>query len=404
MFRMSDAHLKDKDCGGPDDLCCSSGTSPHLQTIAEAPTQEIPCCGPSPGPRSSLFERPGYRLCSFVEIFIDTPAGPVPRVKTALENSDYRITISARAGIQRQRYKVSPGLYCVGSPDEDSPVLVTANYWLSFNALRKELSGIHAWILVLDTRGVNVWCAAGKGTFDTQEVVRQVNQTGLSHVVRRRELILPQLSAVGVSAKDVKKECGFKVTWGPIRTNDIKKFISSGMKADAAMRRVTFSMWERIVLVPVEVSQMLKPTIWILIGVFILSGIGTNVFSFNASWIRGGVAITAYAAGVLAGAIVAPALLPWIPGKAFSVKGAITGFIAGGCVVWMLWGKIERLESLSLILFSMAVSSYLTMNFTGATPYTSPSGVEKEMRRAIPLQAAALFIAAISWVMSAFIK
>ena len=372
--------------------------------ISESMPQEDACCGPSPEPRSSPFERPGYNLCFFVETFIDTPAGPVPKVKTFLENPDYGVTILARSGIHRSQYKVSPGLYGAGSPDKDSPVLVTANYRISFNALRKELSGIDAWILVLDTRGVNVWCAAGKGTFGTDEVVRQVKQSGLEKVVQHRKLVLPQLSATGISARQVRKECGFRVIWGPIRTSDVPEFLTSEMKADTAMRRVTFTIGERMVLAPVEVSQLLKPTLWMLLSIFILSGIGSNIYSFSAAWLRGLIAIAAYAASIFAGAIAAPTLLPWVPGKAFSIKGAITGLIAGGCVVWMLGETVGNLESLSLILFSIAISSYLAMNFTGATPYTSPSGVEKEMRKAIPLQAAALLIAAVLWVTAAFMN
>jgi hypothetical protein len=42
------------------------------------------------------------------------------------------------------------------------------------------------------------------------------------------------------------------------------------------------------------------------------------------------------------------------------------------------------------------------MNFTGSTPYTSPSGVEKEMRKAIPLQALAALIAVAAWVGAGF--
>jgi hypothetical protein len=52
---------------------------------------------------------------------------------------------------------------------------------------------------------------------------------------------------------------------------------------------------------------------------------------------------------------------------------------------------------------TVALSSYLAMNFTGSTPYTSPSGVEKEMRRAIPLQTAAAVLGLIIWVVSAFV-
>ena len=69
----------------------------------------------------------------------------------------------ARIGVNRQGHRVDPGLYAIGSPSGDSPVLVTANYTLSFDALRSVLSGISAYILVLDTKGINVWCAAGKG-------------------------------------------------------------------------------------------------------------------------------------------------------------------------------------------------------------------------------------------------
>lgn len=395
-------HSKNKECC-PEGLSCEGNTATGLQTISESMPQEDACCGFSPEPRSSPLERPGYNLCSFVEVFVDTPCGPVPKIKTFLEKSDHVITILARSGFQRSEYKVSPGLYCVGSPDQDSPVLVTANYRLSFNSLREALSAIDAWVLVLDTRGVNVWCAAGKGTFGTEEVSRQVKQTGLENVVQHRKLVLPQLSATGVFARQVKKECGFRVIWGPIRTSDIPEFLASGMKTDTVMRRVTFTIGERAVLVPVEVTQLHKPTLWVLLSIFVLSGIGPYVYSFSAAWYRGLHAISAYAAGIFAGAVLAPILLPWIPGKAFSLKGAITGFIAGGGVVWMLGERVQNLETVCLILFSMAISSYLAMNFTGATPYTSPSGVEKEMRKAIPFQIAALLVAAILWVTAAFI-
>ena len=68
------------------------------------------------------------------------------------------------------RYRVDPGLYSLGNPDSSSPVFVSANYRLSFNALRGSLKNSNCWILVLDTKGINVWCAAGKGTFGTEEL------------------------------------------------------------------------------------------------------------------------------------------------------------------------------------------------------------------------------------------
>ncbi|MBW1841718.1 MAG: hypothetical protein JRI75_07975, partial [Deltaproteobacteria bacterium] len=298
---------------------------------------------------------------------------------------------------------IAPGLYCVGNPGPDDPVLVTGNYKLSFDALRKELAMLDAWILVLDTKGVNVLCAAGKKTFSTQEVIRRVKMSGLDELVRHQELILPQLSATGVAAHLVKKGCGFKVVWGPVYTRDLKRFLEAGKKADSSMRRVTFSLTERLVLVPVELSFLPKPTLWVLMAVFILSGIGSNIFSFSMAWHRGVMAFTAYLAGIIAGAVAAPALLPWIPGRAFFLKGLQAGLIAGFGVVLMFWNRATGLEAFVLLLFTMAVSSYLAMNFTGSTPFTSPSGVEKEMRTGIPVQAGTVLIAVIAWITSAFI-
>ena len=89
-------------------------------------------------------------------------------------------------------HRRDPGLYLIGDPTPDSPVIVTANYTLSVDAVRAALAGIDCYLLVLDTKGINVWCAAGKGTFGTAELVRRIARTGLSEIVRHRTLILPQ--------------------------------------------------------------------------------------------------------------------------------------------------------------------------------------------------------------------
>lgn len=390
------------------ECCCAdsgnglSSIQTGLQSLEETIQSEV-CCGSPPGPQSSSLEKPGYQLLGFVDNFKDTPCGPVPRVKTKLERSDHLGTLIARLGIKRDQYKIAPGLYCVGNPDQNSPVLVTANYKLTFDTLRRELTSLDAWLLVLDTRGINVWCAAGKELFSTREVVDRVKQTGLNKVVSHNQLILPQLAATGVSAHQVKKASGFKVIWGPVRAEDIQRFIGADYHTDGAMRKVTFSIWERTVLTPVELSHLPKPTFWVLLAVFLLSGIGTTVFSLHDAWYRGLMAFTAYVAGILAGAVAAPILLPWIPGRAFALKGAITGVVVGLLVVVVFKSSLIRLETMALLLITVAISSYLAMNFTGSTPFTSPSGVEKEMRRAIPLQAGAVVVALVAWISAAFV-
>ena len=201
----------------------------------------------------SAHEKPGYALRSFVEKFIDTKIGPVPVIKTRLGRNDLFSTFYVRCGIRRYKYKVSPGLYAIGDPDEDSEVLVTANFKLTFDVLRKELDGINAWILVLDTKGINVWCAAGKGTFSTQELVKRITENHLDKIVRHKRVLVPQLGATGVSAFDLKKQSRFRVIYGPVRASDIRAFLKNGNKAEKQMRQVTFTMYERFILTPVEI-------------------------------------------------------------------------------------------------------------------------------------------------------
>jgi hypothetical protein len=273
--------------------CCEkpdgqpSGINIAPGPITESSPQDEVCCGSPPGPASYESEKPGYALLDFVEEFAETPVGPVPRVKTAFKWPDYAGTLRVRLGLNRDQYKIAPGLYCVGTPDSRAPVLVTANYKLTFDVLRKELTSISAWILVLDTRGINVWCAAGKDLFSTDEVVRRVKRAELEKVVTHKQLILPQLAATGVAAHHVKKESGFKVIWGPVRAKDIGSFLTNGLKAEKSMRQVTFSTRDRVVLIPVELAHLPKPSLWILLTAFLISGIGMHVFSFSAAWVRG---------------------------------------------------------------------------------------------------------------------
>lgn len=396
---MADKPVGPESCG--ETKACGCGPV-ELKAIDCQDSDDV-CCGARVADKAGPFERAGYRIWPFVETFESTEAGPVPKVKTVLDWKDIAGAVRVRIGIGRENYGLAPGLYGVGKPDADSPVLVTANYKLTFDYLRKELCGTGAWILVIDTRGINVWCAAGKGTFSTEEVIERVKHAGLDRVVRHNTLILPQLSATGVSARAVKKGCGFKVVWGPVRAADVKQFLENGMKADGRMRRVTFTLSERLVLTPVEISQLGNFTLLTLLILFILSGIGPGVFSASSAWTRGLVAVFAYFSGVVSGTVATPALLPWIPGKAFSVKGALSGLVFGVVTAVICRTEINFAAALGIVAFTAAISSFLAMNFTGATPFTSPSGVEKEMRKALPIQIGTALVCVPLWIASAFV-
>lgn len=311
------------------------------------------------------------------------PKAPV-EISTELTFKDRLGAWKARWGIDRY-YHVDPGLYFVGSPDDRSPVLVTANYKMSFDSLRKELKGISAWILVLETKGVNVWCAAGKGTFGTDELVGRIAKAGLPEVVAHKILILPQLGAAGVSAHEVAGRSGFKVVYGPVRAADILEFLKNGMKATKEMRTVRFSFTDRAVLTPVELVGAIKPTL-IVFGIMFLLNL-TGIFRFGAtdawSWLG----------AVLAGCVLTPILLPWIPGRAFSFKGWLIGLLWAACVIAINGGfqsmEYGFLTAAGYFLILSAVSAYAAMNFTGCSTYTSFSGVIREIKIAMPLMAVA---------------
>jgi hypothetical protein len=377
-------------------------TSQQNNSCCEA--SDEPCCGPPAGPPSSAYERPGYDLCGFVADFMETAVQMVPRVHTHLNWHDRLGTVNVRLGFGRNNYKIAPGLYAVGNPDSSSVVLVTANYKLSFDHLRRNLDKINAWILVIDTRGINVWCAAGKGTFGTREVIQRVQRVRLDRVVEHRQLILPQLGATGVNGQEVKKGCGFEVVWGPVAAMDLPAFLSTGRKADGTMRKVTFTLTERAILVPVELTLLRKYLLWTLLGIFLASGIGPNLFSISFALQRGLLAIGATVTGIVAGAVVVPILLPWLPGRTFAIKGSVVGLVLGLITTLSMVQNphISIMSALGLILVTTTLSSYLAMNFTGSTPFTSPSGVEKEMRKAIPLQLAAALVAVVIWVGAGF--
>ena len=334
--------------------------------------------------------------------FVQTPAGMVPRVRTRLLPSDRIGNILARCGFTRHNYKVVPGLYCVGKPTPESPVLVTCNYKLTFDAVRSELAGVNAWLLIVDTRGINVWCAAGKHLFSTNEVIMSVESARLTEVVTHRQLILPQLAATGVSAHKVGSGCGFKVIWSTVRARDIPAFLEAGNRAEPEMREVTFTLRERAELIPVEIFLLWKLLAWTLPAAFLISGIGPDIYSLSALWNRGLTAALATLAAILAGCGVVPLLLNRLPWRQFWLKGALTGALAGLLVV-ALSPLRGWLEPAAILLWTTAGASFLAMNFTGSTPYTSPSGVEKEMRRGIPFQAATALAAAACWLAAPFL-
>ena len=283
-------------------------------------------------------------------------------------------------------YQVPPGIYAVGHPDSGSPVLVSANYKMSFDRLRRELGGLNLSILVLDTKGVNVWCAAGKGTFGTQELINRIAQVKLAAVVTHWKLILPQLGAPGIAAHEVLKISGFKVVYGPVRAADLPEYLNAGLKASAVMREVRFGLFDRLVLTPLELAGAFKPAL-IILGLLLV----INLFLDGSRTVyqllgKTMVDFVPFLGTALTGAVLVPVLLPFIPGRALAWKGWLLGLLWAGVYLWLISPAANWSRIAAYLLLLPPLASFLAMNFTGSTTYTSLSGVVKEMRIAVPAQ------------------
>ncbi|MHB1033440.1 MAG: mercury methylation corrinoid protein HgcA [Pirellulales bacterium] len=360
------------------------------------------CCNPS-----SACQATSPPAAPWIVGSVSTPIGDVPVASTRLKMADRLGAWKARWGIGRMQYRVAPGLYAVGNPAPDSPVLVSANYKLSFDRLRSHLSGLDAWIMVVDTKGVNVWCSAGKGTFCDDEVVRRIEAVRLPEVVSARKLILPQLSAAGVAAHEVRKRSGFHVVFGPVRADDVPAFLAAGMQATPEMRDVQFPMGDRLAVIPVELVQAASKVVLVAACFFLLAGLGRDGYSASRAMDTGLFSATLFLLVCLASLTLTPLLLPWLPGRAFAIKGAWLGIgflVALMGYKWPLPGVFENwfvFGAWCLIL--PAVASFAAINFTGCTTFTSVSGARREVRVAVPIQAAFAGVGVVLWLVGRFV-
>lgn len=368
-----------------------------LQMRPQSAKSEQSCCAPKN--QSVLAPDTDIRLKALQSIsgitkekqtwvtgILNTPAGLVPVAATEWTRADRLGQIRSRISAFRENYSVRPGLYAVGAPDASSDIFVSANYKLSFDRLRRALKGMSGWILVLDTNGINVWCAAGKGTFGTDELVKRVLGLNLAGLVSHRNLIVPQLGATGVKAAEVKKKTGFHVRFGPVEADDIPAYVRAGYAATPAMREIRFGMVERLVLTPIELNQALRLFPLAALIVLIIFGIEPSGILFKSAWFGGWPFLLLCLASILAGAFITPALLPFIPFRSFSMKGLLVGAAAVVPPVLLTpaGGRSVFLDAAAMTLFPL-LSSYLALQFTGATTFTTFSGVKKELKLWVPV-------------------
>ena len=143
-------------------------------------------------------------------------------------------------------FPCSTGLIKIGNPGRNAPVLLTGNFRLTVERVRRALKGIDAYLLVANSRGVNVWCAAMGGHLTNHDVVSVLKTSGIGKLVDHREVILPQLAAPGIESKIIHHKTGWRVVWGPVYATAIPQFLDNGREKTLEMRTVRFAWPQRL--------------------------------------------------------------------------------------------------------------------------------------------------------------
>jgi len=205
------------------------------------------------------------------------------------------------------------GLQRIGNPCPDSPVLVTCNFDLTVRRLKQALRGLDLWLLVAESKGVDVWCAAGAEEFNTHSVVSAVKTSGIDDKVNHRTLILPPLGAPGVRAADVREQSGWSTKWGPVYAKDIPRYIAKDFERDDKMKRAAY-----------DIKQRLDTGMGSLFPIYFFGAVGFLVFGRHLLvdyLIVGAIAFVAFMS-----------LCPWIPGN----KGATKVLFCDALVIALL--------------------------------------------------------------------
>ncbi len=215
------------------------------------------------------------------------------------------------------------GLYRAGHPNHNSPVLVTCNFYLTVRRLLRVLNraSIDAWLLAADSKGVNVWCAAGAEEFNTRTVISAIKTSGVAGAVNHRELILPPLGAPGVSAVEVGKRTGWSVRWGPVRAEDLPRYLANPGSRDEEMMRVTYNWRER-----------LDTALGSLFPFYFLGALGMALFYRS-------LLVNYLVVGALAFLLFFLAC-PWIPGRRGINKVLIIELLLAALWVVVEWFKV----------------------------------------------------------------
>ncbi len=126
--------------------------------------------------------------------------------------------------------QVQPGLYEINSPNEDSPLLVTTNFSITYFSVANEIegSGLPAWLLVTDAEGMSVLTAWAAGKFDAERIAKAVKAANAADKLSKKRIVLP--GHVAVLSGELEGELpDWEIRVGPREAVDLPKFMKQAL-------------------------------------------------------------------------------------------------------------------------------------------------------------------------------
>lgn len=263
-------------------------------------------------------------------------------------------------------FSVRPGYYFTGQKDENSPLLVTCNNFLTVFLLARRIAGRSVRLLIINTNGINVWCAAGEGKFSAAEIIDKAMRVRLLKEGQKTDMILPKLCLSGVRLSDLRK-AGIRPIIGPMYAKDVPEYLDKGEFDDRINDRFQFRLQSRsFTALPTAVQFF-----YYFLGVYVLT---FWTLSSTVIWVATGLAF------------LYPVLFPFLPGKQFAVKGISLGLIASILpAVFFYTGSFNLEHFLFWILFIIATLIFIGLSYTGNSPISNHALVKKETVRFLPV-------------------
>lgn len=279
---------------------------------------------------------------------------------------------------QIDQVSIEPGLYKSGNPSPESPIIVTANYEYTYIKVMRDLQGIDAWVLCLDSNGINVWCASRGENFGNEQLIEAVQNSGVVENVKTKTMILPQLSAGGISIPKLPKSFPFHIKFGPIWSKDLKTYLQSiPSEKPESMRVIKFSLSKRLEAGITHTTFLLRmfllwPTLILLIPFLILH----EQFGFSASL---QILLALWVIFISCGMGIA-ILFPFTKNtRNFNIKGTIFGIISLLISLAIFIGTFQfKLIFIGYSLWIYWIAFFTTMSFSGYTMHTGVTEIQDQ--------------------------